>query len=128
MKIEQITEQYVTESAGATVFVGFADEKYEGMHPIERWESTSDAQWAARQADKLAVEYSDDIAVVVLGFTAGRPGFEEVHRAQGGVDIAAEVAKHKNDDIEGLVGDKYDTDPEYADMSNNMKQLSRQGR
>jgi len=99
MKIEQITEQNVTESAGATVFVGFADEAYEGMYPIERWESTSDAQWAARQADKLAVTYSDDIDIVVLGFTSGRPGFEEVHRAKGKEDITAAVKAHNNDEI-----------------------------
>ena len=94
---EEIQEEQITESAGATVFVAFADEQYEGFYPIEKWESTSDGQWAARQADKLSATYSDDIDVVVLGFTAGRPGFEEVHRVTGKEDITAAVAAHNNE-------------------------------
>ena len=45
-------------------------------------------------------------------------------------DEDAEGPSEEEDEYEGdgLVGDKYDTDPEYADMDNNMKQLSRQGR
>ena len=84
MKINQITEQQVTEAAGVTVYIGMADEAYVGMHLIDRWETTSDEQQAIQQADKLAVEYMDDIDVVVLEFISGSPGFNEVHKAKGG--------------------------------------------
>jgi len=117
MKIEQITEQYVDEApgAGGKVYIGLNDEAYEGMHPIERWVATSDINYAKQQATELAADNSDDIAVVVLVFVDGVKGVKEVARDEGGIDISAEVAKHNNDD------DDYP-------MSDNVAQLSKQGR
>lgn len=117
MKIEQITEQYVDEvsSTNARVFAAFHDERYEGFYPIAEFQATSDINYAKEQATKLAADRSDDIDVVVIAFIDGVVGFNEVARVKGGVDISAEVAKHNND------GDDYP-------MSDNMDQLSKQGR
>lgn len=63
------------------------------------------------------------------GATLTMADYEELVTGLAG-DENAEGPSEEEDEYEGdgLVGDKYDTDPEYADMSDNMKQLSRQGR
>ena len=87
------------------------------MHIYPRWDATDNGEYAANQADQIASDQYEDI--VVLKFRVGKTGFSEHYRAKAGRDINAEMEKH---------GDKYETDPEYDDMSDNMKQLSRQGR
>ncbi len=77
------TIKQLDESAGATVYVGMADEPYQGLHTIKEWEATSDPQWAAKQSEKFAENYWEDYDVVVLAYTAGRRGFEEVERIGG---------------------------------------------
>ena len=119
MKIAQITESKLEESIGTKIYVALADVEYEGTYPIQQFEATSDLNYAKQQAEKLAADRSDDTDIVIVAFVDGVNGFSEAARVKGGVDISAEVAKH---------GDKYETDPEYSDMSDNMKQLSRQGR
>ncbi len=78
-----LQEEQLDESAGATVYVGMVDEPYQGLHTIKEWEATSDPQWAAKQAEKFAKNYWDDYDIVVLAYTAGRRGFEEVERIGG---------------------------------------------
>lgn len=110
------TVEPLGESAGSPVYVGFVDEQYEGFYPLERWETTTDAKWAKAQANNIAVEYSDDIDIVVVAFTSGRSGFKRVHKATGAIDITAEVEKHNNDRDRGLGHDNAlgnDHEPSY---------------
>ena len=95
------------------VYIGFVDESHVGMHIYPRWDATDNGEYAAQQADQIASDQYEDI--VVLKFRVGFAGFSEHYRAKAGRDINAEIAAHKDED------DKYP-------MSDNMDQLSKQGR
>lgn len=62
------------------------------------------------------------------GATLTMADYEELITGLAGDENAEGPEEEEEYEGDGLVGDKYDTDPEYADMDNNMKQLSRQGR
>ena len=62
-KLMESVEQ-LAESAGATVYIGLVDEPYQGLHTIKDWEATSDPQWAARQAEKIAENLGVEVIVV----------------------------------------------------------------
>ena len=112
MKITDIAEQKLTESEEG-VYIGFIDEKHVGMHVIERWVATTDGMEATKQAEQMAEDAYDD--VVVLKFRPGKAGFNAHHRAKQGRNVYKELGK----DIDG--------DEDYP-MSDNMDQLSKQGR